>query len=100
MNITLRTHQCIAFSLCGLIVGCAMAFALMYAGHALGQAMKQRAKADVVIAQSEQRTAELKATAAYLHLEALRTDVEKANRKVAMAEYRLQKACQKLKGRC
>jgi len=97
---TLRPLQFITLCACGLIVGIAIAFSLMYAGYEIGEGMKKRAEADVVIAFYGKREAELKAMDSYLKLEAMRTNLETANRKVAMAEYRLAAVCKKTKTRC
>jgi len=100
MNLELRTHQFLAACFCFLIVGLAIAFSLFYAGTSLGRAMKYQADREVVIAAHGEREAKFKALTSMLNLETIRTDIEKANRKVAVAEYRLQAVCKKSKLKC
>lgn len=99
-SIELKAHQFFCACLCFLIVGSAIAFSLFYAGHALGMAIKYQADREVVIAVHGEQEARYKALNALLSLEALRTNVEKANQKALMAEYRLQTLCKKSKLKC
>jgi hypothetical protein len=90
-----------------LLIGLSLAYAWMYTGFKVGEGMKYRADKGIEQARLEAQTArehfkaeEQRSIAAYFELEAKRTDIEKANRKVVMAEYRLQKVCKQTKTRC
>jgi hypothetical protein len=103
----MKWHQCFAFCLCGLIIGAALTFAVIQAGRYIGLGLKYNADAEVETARINHMTAreyvkanEQRSIAAYMELEAKRTDLEGANRKVVQAEYRLQAVCKRSKVRC
>jgi hypothetical protein len=100
----LKAYQFWFGFLFALAIGINASFALMYTGFKVGEGMKYRADKGIEQARLEAQTArehfkaeEQRSIAAYFELEAKRTDIEKANRKVVMAEYRLQKVCKKVK---
>jgi flagellar basal body-associated protein FliL len=90
-----------------LLIAVCLSYAWVIAGFELGDAMRYRADQGVeqarlnAQASREQfKAQEQRSIAAYFELEAKRTDLEKANRRVVMAEYRLQRVCKQTKTRC
>jgi hypothetical protein len=69
-------------------------------GYFLGLSSRYEAKAKVWAAYHEREASRWKALQAIAELDSKRTDIEAANKKVFLAETRLQRACVKLKGRC
>src|SRR5688572_6141649 len=103
----MKTHAALSIGFCLIIAGGCIACGLICLGSSLGSAMKysadqelESARLNAQAAREHFKAQEQRSIAAYMELEAVRTNVEKAKQKQFMAEARLSKACLKLKGKC
>ena len=107
MNLELRTLHVFVAGLFAVFAAICLSYGFMHFGHSIRQGMEHKAVQDMetarlnaVTAREYVKAADQRAVAAWMELEAVRTNLEKANKKALMAEYRLQAVCKKTKTRC
>jgi len=100
MNIELKTHQCLAFCFCVVIVGFSLAAAFTYVGVQVRAGIEYFADRRVDEAKYNELAARHKAIEAIYVSTDWTHVVEAANRRAMKAESRLMAVCSKLKGRC
>jgi hypothetical protein len=90
-----------------LLIALSISFAWICTGFKIGEGMKysadrgvEEARLNAQASREQFKAEEQRSIAAYLELEAKRTDLENAHRRTVMAEMRLQRVCSKLKGKC
>lgn len=106
-SIHIRTLHVFLAGLFAVVVAICLSYGFMHFGHSIRQGMEHKADQDTEIARLNAQTAreyvkanESRARAAWMELEAVRTNVEKSNKRALMAEYKMQAVCKKTKTRC
>lgn len=107
MNLELRTLHVFVAGLFALFAAICLSYGFMHLGHSIRQGIEHKATQDLetarishMAAREHVKATENRARAAWMELEAVRTNVEKANKKALMAEYKMQAVCKKAKKVC